>query len=297
MTEARWRALLAVADTGSIRAAAARMFVTEPAVSAAIASLSREVGAPLLERVGRGVQLTAPGERYAEYLRRVRGLLDEAAIAARGELDPARGLLRLAAVTTVGDRLVPELLRRFRQRHPDVEMRLEVGPSARVWQLFADRMVDVVVAGRPPDRAGGVVRARREHSLVVVGAPEVVGGWNAATTTWLLREPGSGTRATCEALISDLAASGPTMTLGSIGAVVAGAGAGLGVTLATWDLVAADVEAGRLAVVPLPGLPLLRRWHAVTRHRPVPVADLFVRFLAGQDGWQAPRERRTAGPV
>src|SRR5262249_50737054 len=109
---------------------------------------------------------------------------DEAVIAARGELDPARGLLRLAAVTTVGDRLVPELLRRFRQRHPEVEMRLEVGPSARVWQLFADRLGDVVVARRPPHRArrtgpaGGGGPAGSTHSW-----------WSARRRWWTAGTP------------------------------------------------------------------------------------------------------------
>ncbi|MBX6769465.1 MAG: LysR family transcriptional regulator, partial [Actinomadura rubrobrunea] len=54
MTEARLRSFVAVADTGSVRAAAQRLYVTESAVSAAVAALSRDVGVPLVERDGRG---------------------------------------------------------------------------------------------------------------------------------------------------------------------------------------------------------------------------------------------------
>ena len=60
-TTARLQALVAVADTGSVRAAAGRLVVTESAVSAAVAALTREVGAPLVEREGRGLRLTSAG--------------------------------------------------------------------------------------------------------------------------------------------------------------------------------------------------------------------------------------------
>jgi DNA-binding transcriptional LysR family regulator len=116
VTESRWRTLIEVAETGSIQAAAARLVVTESAVSAAVGSLARELGVPLLERVGRGIQLTAAGARYADYLRRVVGLLEEGAAAARGELDPEQGQLRLGCVTTLADRIVPQALGRFRER-------------------------------------------------------------------------------------------------------------------------------------------------------------------------------------
>ena len=64
-TTARLQALVAVADTGSVRAAAGRLVVTESAVSAAVAALTREVGAPLVEREGRGLRLTSAGRAFA----------------------------------------------------------------------------------------------------------------------------------------------------------------------------------------------------------------------------------------
>jgi DNA-binding transcriptional LysR family regulator len=279
MTESRWRTLIEVAETGSIRAAANRLVVTESAVSAAVGSLSRELGVPLLERVGRGIQLTSAGARYAEYLRRVIGLLEEGAAAARGELDPEHGQLRVGCVTTLADRIVPALLGRFRDRYPGVEMRLEVGPSARVWGLFGDHRVDVVIAGRPPERQDVRVRAECANQLLVVGAPGPVADFDPLVTTWLLREPGSGTRATTETLRADLGITGPTMTLGSNGAVVSGAIAGLGVTLAARHAVEAAMDDGRLAALDLPGLPLSRPWYLSTRPTPSRTASLFTGFL------------------
>lgn len=292
MTRARWRALVAVADTGSVKAAAKQLFVTESAVSAAITALSREAEVALLDRAGRGVALTPAGERYVGYLRQVLGLLEEAQAAVRGENDLAARLLRVGAVTTIGDRLVPDLLQRFSVLTPCQDMRLEVGPSDRVWRLFGDHAVDLVIAGRPPAGTGAVIRAHRHNELVVVGSPAVVAAFDPARTTWLMRERGSGTRATCLALVGELAISGPAMTLGSNGAVVAGAVAGLGVTLVSRDSVQDELRSGSLHQVELPGLPLIRPWLASTWQVTTPTAAEFVRFLLDPInrplGWNPP---------
>ncbi|EHR50204.1 transcriptional regulator [Saccharomonospora marina XMU15] len=285
-TTARLRAFVAVADTGSVRAAAARLVLTESAVSAAIGALGDEVGVPLLERNGRGLRLTPPGETFAEYARAMLGLHDEALSAARGDLDPAHGRIRLAAVTTAADHLLPAVLAGFRADYPDVQLRLDVGTSEHVWALLDRHETDLVIAGRPPrDTADLVIRAERGNDLVPVAAPPVTATFDAGTATWLMREAGSGTRSTCEALLDQLELDPPRLTLGSNGAVVAGAVAGLGITLVSRDAVARQLAAGELATVPLPGTPLRRPWRAVT-HRRVPASvDLLVAHLLAGEAW------------
>ncbi|MFY9919563.1 MAG: LysR family transcriptional regulator, partial [Mycobacterium sp.] len=83
-TNARLTALVALADTGSVRGTAERLVVTESAISSALSNLSAEIGVPLVDRCGRGVRLTPAGQRYAEYARKILGLHREAVLAARG---------------------------------------------------------------------------------------------------------------------------------------------------------------------------------------------------------------------
>ncbi|WP_255268601.1 LysR family transcriptional regulator [Actinomadura madurae] len=173
MTEARLRTFVALADTGSVRAAARRLYVTESAVSAAVAALTRDLGVPLVRKQGRGIGLTEAGTAYAGYARQVLGLLEEGRAAARGAADPGRGTLRLAAVTTAADQLLPDLLASFRERWPEVELTLEVGPRRQVWSSLAAHEADLVLAGpasrggrgdragKAPERAGRGRRARR----------------------------------------------------------------------------------------------------------------------------------------
>jgi LysR family transcriptional regulator, low CO2-responsive transcriptional regulator len=282
-TNARLRAIVEVAETGSVHAAAERLFITESAVSAAITTLARDVGVTLVERVGRGVRLTPAGELYAEYARTILGLYEQATAAARDTVRPDEGQVRMAAVTTAGEHVLPSLLASFRQEHPRIQLRLEVAPRDQVWPMLAHHEVDFVVAGRPPDGSKVRVRAISPNTLVVVGSPDLDG---SAQVPWLLREAGSGIRATSIALLGTLDNEPTQLTLGSHGAVVAGAVAGLGVTLVSRQAVARHLSAGQLVELPTPGTPLERPWHAVTHHQTTASTELLVTHLHKGGEWQ-----------
>lgn len=286
-TNARLRALVELADTGSVRGAAERLVVTESAVSAAVSCLSAEVGVALIDRCGRGVRLTPAGLRYTEYARHILGLHTEAVRAARSEADPETGSVRLAAVTTAGEVLIPALLASFRAVHPDVVCELEVGSRTSIWPMLARHQADVIVAGRPPaDLKHGQVQAVSPNTLVVVGPP--THQFEPAGVTWLLREEGSGTRATTTMLLAELEISPPQMTLGSHGSVVAAAVAGLGVTLVSRQAVRRELTAGALVELPVEGTPLDRPWHIVTQSRCTGSTQLLVHHVLTHPelGWR-----------
>jgi DNA-binding transcriptional LysR family regulator len=294
-TEARLRAFLAVAETGSVRAAAERLVVTESAVSAAGAALTAEVGVPLAERQGRGLRVTAAGQTFAGYARTILGLQEEALAVTRSHGDLSRARLRVAAVTTAGEHVLPPLLAAFLHRYPDIDLALDVGTRKRVWAMLAAHEADVVIAGRPPRTLGVTVRAVRDNELIVVGAPGQPLPSGVLGARWLMREPGSGTRATCEALLAELDVDPPTLTLGANGAVIAGAVAGLGVTLVSRDAVRAQLDAGTLAELAVPHTPLARPWHVITYPNAPAAAELLVSHLLAQH--EAARWRPAPAPL
>lgn len=297
MTLTQLRAFLAVVDTGSVKRAAEALVVTQPAVSAALRALQAQVGVALVAREGRGVRVTESGEVYALYARRVLGLLDEGAAAAVGRLHPERGRLRLAAVTTAAEHVLPPFLASFRQRFPQVSLDLEVGNRRRVWGLLDDRVADIGIGGRTPADARFVDAAVRPNLLVAVGRPRGESPDCApsalAEEIWLLREPGSGTRSTTEELFAELGIAPRTLTLGSNGAVRASAAAGLGLTLISRDAVSAELGRHELEERRAPGLPMERSWHVLTRAgEEVPATpQLFIDHLVAS-GERALRFRR-----
>jgi len=206
--------------------------------------------------------------------------------------------VRVAATATAGEYLLPTVLAEFLSHHPGVDLRLEVGSSERLWSLFAAHEADLVIGGRPPGHVGdALTRAMRPNLLVVVVAPGLAADFDISRTRWLQREAGSGTAATGEALLGGLDADPPRLALGSGGAVVACAAAGLGATLVSRDAVSRQLENGDLLEVAVPGTPLRRPWHAVTHGRQPGATALLVRHLLDREGWRPPGPGARARPV
>jgi DNA-binding transcriptional LysR family regulator len=300
VTPSRLLTFLTIVECGSAKAAAARLSVTESAVSASLAALHREIGVALFERSGRGLRLTEAGSVFADYARRILGLMDESVAAARQGVSAEHGRVRLGAVTTAGEYLVPGLLASFRRRYPDVEVTLEVGVRDHILSLLADHQLDVVIAGRPLPGLALATRATRANSLIVVAA--ATGQTDLASSTWLLREPGSGTRDATLALLESLQIEPPMLALGSHGAVVASAVLGLGLTVVSTDAVAHHLHTGDLRRVPVRGTPLKRPWHALTTAAPTATTKLFLTHLsdpaaAGELFFQPRRPGRAARNV
>jgi DNA-binding transcriptional LysR family regulator len=132
------RAFLAVADTGSVTAAADRVGRTQSAVSMQIRRLEDSLGQPLFTRLPRGVALTPRGEQLMPYARRVTSLLDEAAVALREK--PLTGPVRIGIPDEYAGTVLPRALAAFAERHPGVEVTVRCD--------FTDPQMAALVAGQ-----------------------------------------------------------------------------------------------------------------------------------------------------
>lgn len=278
VTWGRLQTFLAVYEGGSVRAASETLHVTPPAVSAAVSALESALGTPLFTKAGRGIVPTDAGTTFASYARKIIGLLGEATGAVH---DADRGRLRIGAVATASEYVLPKLMASFAADHPNVQLSLSVLPRDELFTLVVDHEVDVVLAGRPPRGSDVVTRARRPNQLVLVGSPGLTD--DPLTMTWLLTGAGSGTRNTALSLLTRLQASPPLLTLGTSGAAVATARQGLGVTLVHEEAVREQLDAGELAQYPVPGTPLDRPWHLCTTADPSAATRLFLDHVGDAD--------------
>lgn len=295
MTFNQLRTFIEVASAGSVNQAAAALLVSPPAVSAAVGAIEKELGVALVERAGRGLVVTPAGEVFARYARQVLALLETGKAATAEALDPERGQVRLAAVTTAGEHVVPRFLASFRAQHPEAGISLEVGNRNRVWDALESHQADLVVGGRPPAGGRFVTLATRPNVLVLVaagnGKPSVcdVDLETLARSVVLVREDGSGTRSTAEELFEELGVDPRTLTLGSNGAIRESVQVGLGITLISRDAVARELDEGTMEEWRCADLPRQRAWHVVARadERLPATAELFLTHLvgAGRDGF------------
>lgn len=257
--------LVTVADEGSVRGAAERLVVTQPAVSASLGALEREMGVSVFARAGRGIVLTDAGETLVRYARQILGLVDEAVSTVAGRAPDAAGTVRLGVSTAVAHYLVGHLLAKLNDLSPRLGIELEVGNRVRVWQLLTSRTVDLAVAGPPPSSGEFTVLARRANELILVCQPGAVWSRRLGDATWLVREPGSGTRAACEEVIALLGIDPQRVVIGSNQAIKTAAEAGLGVALLPRDAVSDSIAERHLTRIDATGTPLRRAWCIVAR--------------------------------
>ena len=137
------RGFLAVADTGSVTHAAARLFRTQSAVSLQIKRLEQNLGQPLFLRQARGVELTPRGEQLLPYARRVVETLDEAAIALREK--PLVGPVRVGIPDEYSGTVLPRAVAAFDERHEGVQVSVRVDHSSALLQAMEDDLIDIAV--------------------------------------------------------------------------------------------------------------------------------------------------------
>ena len=284
-------AFLAVVRSGSVTSAAGELVVTQPSVSSAISALERELGCELFVRAGRGVTLTEAGAAFVPYAADVLGLLERGREAARDAAEVAARRLRIAAVTTAAESFVPPLMHAFSDAHSDIELTLDVGNRRYVLERVLSHAADVAVAGTPPEEEGLVAEPLTQNEIAcitAIGDPaassEALPARELGSRPWLLREPGSGTRALVEAFLAERGLAPKVLTLGSNGAIKQAARAGLGVSLISRCAVEAELTAGLLGEIRLLDGPTPRPWFVLrSAVGPVrPAVDAFIRFLVAE---------------
>ncbi len=176
---------------GTLTDAAARLHISQPALSQSLAELEKRLGVRLFERSGRRRVLTEAGRetvRYAiDVLARTEALRDELGAHQRGEA----GTLRVGMIDAASLYVLPETIRRFRESHPGVELRLIVDSSTALMRQLDDFALDLVFVVAPAEGEHQVDEVLREP-LFLYGPPGVE--WSPADAEWALYPAGSHTR-------------------------------------------------------------------------------------------------------
>jgi len=144
------RAFLAVADGHTVTETAERAHRTQPAVSRALARLEREIGTPLLQRVGRGLVLTPAGHELVRHARDTLEAYERGVRSVQDVTAPDGGFVPLAFLHTLGTWLVPELIRDFRTERPHVRFDLRQHGDAGLVEDLLTGVVDLAVTGDRP---------------------------------------------------------------------------------------------------------------------------------------------------
>ncbi len=287
LTFRQLRLFLALADTGSVSAAARAMHVTQPTASMQLKEITQAVGLPVYEVIHRRVHLTEAGRELARTARAIAGeweVLQQKFDAMRGL---TRGRLKVALVSTA-KYFVPRLLGTFCAQHPEIEISLEVLNRDGVVARLRDNLDDLYIMSTPPTDIDLDDTVFMPNPLVLVAQPshplvrrkqlpidELDG------ERFILRERGSGTRMATDRHFSQLKfRPSLRLELGSNEAIKQAVAGGLGIAVLSRHALEGKAEKD-VAVLDVQGFPIDSRWHVVhpKGKQLSPIATVFREHL------------------
>ncbi|MHB9002440.1 MAG: selenium metabolism-associated LysR family transcriptional regulator [Coriobacteriia bacterium] len=275
MNIAQVRTFLAVVEHGSFSAAAKAMSLSQPAVTMQLQSLEADVGATLLDRKYRKVELTEAGLALLPFARK----MIEDVEAARQEIarlsESVTGRLRLAASTTPGQYVLPGLLGSFLADHGRVTISLRVMDTSQVVEAVESGEADLGVTGAEIRGAKVAHERLGMDELVLICPPAHRFAAQAPASLsevvsepFVMREEGSGTRLVME---SELALAGiepgdihVITELGTGEAIVNAVEGGLGVAVVSSWVAAKALQLGTVSRIDVAPFPVSRPFYVVS---------------------------------
>jgi DNA-binding transcriptional LysR family regulator len=263
------RAFATVIDLGGFSAAAERLGLTQPAVSLQVRQLEARLGAALVERVGRRARPTAAGAELLAHAPAIEAAVSAAVDAIAPHAAGAAGRIRLGTGATACIFLLPPVLGDLRRRFPGLELTVTTGNTADVVKAVEENRIDIGLVTLPAAGRMLAVTPVRDDAFVAIAPPDValperVAAADLARLPLLLFEPGGNTRRIVDRWFAAARVTPtPVMSLGSVEAIKAMVGAGLGGSVLP-GMAVPDDRSAAFAVRPL-SPPLSRRLAIVVR--------------------------------
>jgi len=264
------RLFLALAETGSVSAAAKVMHVTQPTASMQLKEISASVGLPLYEVIGKKVFLTEVGKALAVTAREITQSLASFEQFADATKGIAKGYLRVAVVSTA-KYFMPRLIGSFCKRHPLIDVSLEILNRDGVLGRLRKNTDDLYIMSMPPDDVLLVDEVLMPNPIVVIAAltgplakHKNVTLSDLSGCRFILRESGSGTRMAADQHFRrkkfrpDI-----RLELGSNEAVKESVAGGLGIGVISQYALHGHQKENGVRVVDMDEFPLKSSWHLV----------------------------------
>lgn len=285
------RLFLALANTGSVSAAAKAMHVTQPTASMQLKEVSQSVGVPLYEVIGKKVHLTEVGKELAVTARSMVTsweYFEQSVDAVKGL---SRGKLRIAVVSTA-KYFMPRMIGSFCQKHPAIDVSLEILNRDGVVSRLQKNLDDLYIMSMPPEGMDLHDEILMPNPIVLIASTKDplskspnIALKDLKASRFILREFGSGTRTAADQHFRKKKFHPDIrLELGSNEAVKESVAGGLGIgVVSKHALHGQDKEYG-VRVMDVEGFPLQSSWHMVhhASQKLSPVALAFRQHLLNE---------------
>ena len=280
-----------VARQGSFTRAAEELYITQPTVSSQIKQLSKAIGLPLFEQIGKRLYLTDAGKELLRTCQEIFTQLDNFEMKVADLQGAKQGQLRLAVITTA-KYFVPRLLGSFCQKYPGIDISLQVTNHQEITRRMLENQDDLYIMSEPPQELDLNSEAFLSNPLVVVANKNhpLVGKENISLKkldgeSFIMREQGSGTRAAVQKLFAKQKISVQVkLELGSNEAIKQAIAGGLGISILSQHCLISEGVTGELAILDVERFPIKRNWyvaHLASKKLSV-IAQTFLDYLLSE---------------
>jgi DNA-binding transcriptional LysR family regulator len=260
----------ATARHGSFTRAAEELYLTQPTVSMQVKQLTKSIGLPLFEQVGKRLYLTDAGRELFTTCKEIFHQLEQLEMTVADLKGMKQGKLRLAVITTA-KYFLPRLLGPFCQKYPGVDVSLIVTNHERVIDRLTNNQDDLYVMSQLPSNLDIKAHPFLDNPLVVIARHDhpLAGQKDISLTrlceeTFIMRESGSGTRRAFQKLLDehDLDVK-VRLELGSNEAIKQAIAGGLGISVLSRHTLTPEGSNSELTMLDVQGFPIQRQWYAV----------------------------------
>jgi len=284
MTIRHLKIFVTVCEEGSISKAGQKLFMAQPTVSYAVSELEIHYGVKLFDRLYKRLYLTDSGRKLLPYAQHIVSMFDEMEVGARN-LDSS-GTLRIGASITIGNCLIPILLKSFLENRPSVAVKMQVDNSEKIEQSVLDNRIDFGLIEGVAHSSQLVSEAFWDDELVLLFAPGH--HWETQVSVmpdelkgepFLMRERGSGGREILESalLLHDIEIE-PTWESISTQAIIRAVADGFGVAVLPFLLAEPHLAQGTLVTRPIEGISLKRKF-AIIHHKNKYITGIMQEFI------------------
>ena len=278
----------ATARHSSFTRAAEELFITQPTVSSQIKQLSKAVGLPLFEQIGKRLYLTAAGQELLATCQDIFERLDNFEMKVADLKGTKQGRLRLSAITTA-KYFIPRLLGPFCQQYPGIDVSLKVINHEQITKRMMENEDDLYILSQPSEEVDLYTEPFLDNPLVVLAPQnhplahqsnipiEKLNG-----ESFIMREQGSGTRTAVQNLFAKHKVSVKVkLELGSNEAIKQAIAGGLGISVLSRHTLISAENNREITVLDVQHFPIKRRWYVayLSNKQLSVIAQTFIEYL------------------
>lgn len=277
-----------VARNGSFTRAAEELLITQPTVSSQVKQLTKSVGLPLFEQIGKSLYLTDAGRELLATCQDIFEKLNNFEIKVADLKGTKQGQLNLAVITTA-KYFVPRLLGSFCQTYPGIDVALQVTNHQEIQQRMLENQDDLYVVSNPHKDIDLTSKSFLNNPLVVVAKKDHplakkknIDLKELNDQPFIMREQGSGTRDAIHKLFTkhDISVK-VKLELGSNEAIKQAISGGLGISILSEHCLISEGKSGELAILDFQHFPIKRRWYVahLSGKKLSVIAETFLDYL------------------